>query len=89
MDDSVGMLMLEQLKAIRAEMSGMTAEQRATNERLERLERRQTETEIRLATELIAVAKAIGEVSDLLRDQTDVRLRRCEARLDDLERRSG
>jgi len=89
MDDSVGMLMLEQLKAIRAEMSGMTAEQRATNERLERLERRQTETEIRLATELVAVAKAIGEVRDLLRDQTDVRLRRCEARLDDLERRSG
>ena len=89
MDDSVGMLMLEQLKAIRAEMSGMTAEQRATNEQLERLERRQTETEIRLATELVAVAKAIGEVRDLLRDQTDVRLRRCEARLDDLERRSG
>ncbi len=89
MDDSVGLLMLEQLKAIRAEMSGMTAEQRATNERLERLERRQTETEIRLATELVAVAKAIGEVRDLLRDQTDVRLRRCEARLDDLERRSG
>lgn len=89
MDDSVGMLMLEQLKAIRAEMSGMTAEQRATNERLDRLERRQTETEVRLATELVAVAKAIGEVRDLLRDQTDVRLRRCEARLDDLERRSG
>jgi hypothetical protein len=66
MDDSVGMLMLEQVKAIRAEMSGMTAEQRATNERLERLERRQTETEIRLATELVAVAKAIGEVRDLL-----------------------
>lgn len=89
MDDSVGLLMLEQLKAIRTEMSGMTAEQRATNERLERLERRQTETEIRLATELVAVAKAIGEVRDLLRDQTDVRLRRCEARLDDLERRSS
>jgi hypothetical protein len=36
-------------------------------DRTERVERRQTETEVRLATELIAVGSAIREVRDLLR----------------------
>lgn len=83
------MLMLEQLKAIRAELTEMKVEQRATNERLERLEKRQTETEIRLATELIAVAGAVGQVRDLLKERSEDRLRRCETRLDELERRIG
>jgi hypothetical protein len=38
-----------------------------TNERLSGLERRQTETEVRLATELVAVARAVNDVRDLLR----------------------
>ena len=59
---------------IRDEMRNMGLEQRATNERLDRLtqhvdhlEGRQREDAIRLATELVAVAKAVGEVRDLLR----------------------
>lgn len=54
----------------------------ATNERLDSLERRQTEDSLRLATELVAVANAVGQVRDLLRDQrTDRTL------LDDHEKR--
>jgi hypothetical protein len=37
-------------------------------ERIDRLEGRQTETEVRLTTELVAVAGAVREVRDLLRD---------------------
>ncbi len=40
-----------------------------THERIERLERRQTENAVRLATALVGVADAVGEVRDLLRDQ--------------------
>jgi hypothetical protein len=39
-----------------------------TNERLSSLERRQTEMEARLATELVAVARAVTDVRDLLRE---------------------
>ncbi len=56
------------LREIRDELKG-------TNVRLDRvescvgtLEKRQTETEVRLASELVAVARAVGEVRDLLRD---------------------
>ena len=38
-----------------------------TNDRLDRLERRQSEDSVRLATEVLAVAKAVGEVRDLFR----------------------
>ena len=40
-------------------------ELRQTNERLSGVERRQTETETRLATELVAVARLVGEVRDV------------------------
>ncbi len=53
-----------------------------TNGRLERLERRQTETEVRLATELVAVAGAVHEVRDLLREDRALR-----GKVDDHERR--
>jgi hypothetical protein len=43
--------------------------------RIEGVGRRQTETEVRLAIELVAVAKAVGEVRDLLRDRLDDRAR--------------
>lgn len=39
---------------------------RRTNERLQAIEKRQTESEIRLATELVAVAGAVHEVKELL-----------------------
>jgi hypothetical protein len=57
-------------------------ELRKTNERLDRLERRQTEDAVRVATELVAVAHAVGEVRDLLKE------RRAEReKIDDHERR--
>ena len=51
-------------------------------EHLESLEKRQVESEIRLATELVGVARAVTEVRDLLRDRLDDR-----DRIDDLEQR--
>lgn len=79
------------LREIRDELKG-------TNERLDRveqgvgaLERRQTESEVRLASELVSVGKTIGEVRDLLRDRLDVRDRvdDHEHRIAALERRAG
>jgi chromosome segregation ATPase len=53
-----------------------------TNERIEALHRRQTETELRLATELVAVGSAVREVRDLLREDRALR-----SQVDDHERR--
>jgi hypothetical protein len=64
-----GDLTTQILVQIRDEMRHMRSEQRATNERLDRLETRQTEDAMRLSTELVAVAKAGIEVRDLLRAQ--------------------
>lgn len=50
--------------------------------KLEALGNRQVETEVRLATELVQVARVLGEVRDLLRDRLDQR-----DRVDDIERR--
>lgn len=62
-----------------------------TNERLDRLERRQTEDSVRLATELVGVAKAVAEVRDLLRDNRLDRkkIEDHERRIAKLERRSA
>jgi hypothetical protein len=51
-------------------------------DRIERVEQRETETELRLATELIGVAGAVREVRDLLREDRATRVR-----LEDHERR--
>ena len=53
-----------------------------TNARFESLERRQTEAEVRLSTELIAVVSAVHEVRDLLRED-----RALGDRVDDHDRR--
>ena len=77
------------LREIRDELKG-------TNVRLDRvescvgtLEKRQTETEVRLASELVAVARAVGEVRDLLRDGLALRpqVEDHERRLSALEKR--
>ena len=73
---------IEILKDIRQDMRGLREEARATNERLDRLEHRQVETEIRLATQLVAVTGAIHELRDDLRQD-----RALKARVDDHERR--
>jgi len=60
-------------------------------DRIERVERRQTETEIRLASELVAVGGAVREVRDLLREDRTLRDRvdDHERRLSAVERRTG
>lgn len=66
-------LTLEVLKQIRDEVRKTNAEIRrtneevhTTNERLDKLERRQTSTETRLPTELIAVITAVDRLREML-----------------------
>jgi len=54
----------------------------ATNARLDGVERRQVESEVRLATEIVAVAGAVRELRDVLRVERSIR-----ERVDDHERR--
>lgn len=79
----------DRLEQTNERLGGVERRQEGTNDRLEEtngrlgaLERRTTESELRLATELVAVAKAVGEVRDLLREQTVL-----SPRVDDHERR--
>ncbi|HEY3820693.1 MAG TPA: hypothetical protein VGL81_26185 [Polyangiaceae bacterium] len=53
-----------------------------TNDKLDALWTRQTETEVRLATEIVTLVGAVREVRDLLRDDFALR-----DRVDDHERR--
>lgn len=75
---------LQVLREIRDEL-------KQTNVRLGAVERRQTETETRLVSELVAVAKLVSEVRDVLRDRLDVRDRveEHEKRIAALEHRLG
>jgi response regulator RpfG family c-di-GMP phosphodiesterase len=61
----------ERLEGLVDEVQGLRADtvQRfdETNDRLGRLERRQTEAEVRVSTELVAVVGAVREVRDVLR----------------------
>ncbi|MBI4951665.1 MAG: hypothetical protein HY908_06500 [Myxococcales bacterium] len=77
-------LSLEILKQIRDEL-------KQSNERLDRLERRQTETEVRLATELVAVATAVRDLRDVLLEDRKLRetMNDHERRITVLERRAG
>jgi len=82
---------LQVLREIRDELRELRGDVKGTNQRVEGLERRQTETEVRLASELVAVARAVGEVRDLLHDRLDLqnRIDEHERRLASLESRSG
>ena len=62
-----------------------------TNANVATLARRQTEIEVRLATEIIAVASAVNGVRDLLRERLDDRCRvdDHERRIEALERKSA
>jgi len=53
----------EELRETKSELSVRID---GTNARLERLERRQTETEVRLATEIVALAGSVHELRDVL-----------------------
>src|SRR5271163_5255373 len=75
-----------EVKGIATQIKGLGTEMKegfaAVADRVERVERRQTETEMRLATELVGVAGAVREVRDLLRDELALR-----DRVEDHERR--
>jgi len=75
-------LTLDVLKSIRNEIQGLRGDVRQTNDRLERLDQRQTQSEVRLATEIMEVARAIGAVKDLLQTNLDLR-----PQIEDHERR--
>ncbi len=78
----------EDLVSVRDELR---SEIRGTNLRLDTLERRQVETETRLASELVGVAHVMGEVRDLLRDRLDLRddVRDLDRRVTALEKVLG
>jgi phage shock protein A len=95
-------LTVRALHSLRREVHGLHERVDQTNTRLEqtndRLERHIEETrrgfaslETRLASELVAVGKTLGEVRDLLRDRLDQRdrLDDHEQRIYALERRIG
>ena len=73
---------LKVLREIRDELKGTNVRLDRVESRVAAVENRQTETEVRLATEIIAVARAVGEVRDLLWDGLAIR-----AQVDDHERR--
>ncbi len=69
----------DEMKGMRDEMKGMRSDIQATNERLDatreelsgRLDlvaRRQVESEVRLATELVAVTSAVKQLTQVYRD---------------------
>jgi predicted nucleic acid-binding Zn-ribbon protein len=62
-----------------------------TNERIGHLEKRQTETENRLATELVAVVGAVNSLREAILEDRQLRhqVKDHEARLRELERRSA
>lgn len=76
----------DELKATR---SDLTSRLDQTNERLERLERRQVETEVRLSTELVTVATAITDLSKVLVEDRQLRAQVAnhETRLKALEKK--
>jgi hypothetical protein len=79
---------IEILKGIRDEVHGLREDTHAhfgeTNARLSRLERRQTDADVRVSTLLTGVAGAVDEMRDLLRNDRVLR-----GRVDDHERRLG
>jgi archaellum component FlaC len=77
----------DDVQGVRDEVQGVRDELRTTNtrlDRLERLDRRQVEAEVRLATELLALTNTVRDVRDLVRAD-----RAVHDRVDDHERRIG
>jgi hypothetical protein len=75
-------------KTTRVELSSRLDE---TNDRLTRLDRRQLETEVRLATELVAVSSVISDLKKVMVDDRSLRAQVSdhETRLESLERRKS
>lgn len=82
---------LQVLLQIRDELKGTNAWLDAVEVAVGGLGKRQTEMEVRLATELVAVSSAVHGVRDLLRDRLDDRTRvdALERRVETIERKVG
>ena len=74
----------DEVQGVRDEVRGVRDEVRITNTRIDHLDRRQVEAELRVATELLALSSTVREVRDLLREDRGV-----HDRVDDHERRIG
>ena len=72
----------DEVREVRVGLAGVT-------ERMDRIEHRQTETDLRIATELVALAGAVREVRDAYREDRTLRHRvdDHERRLSEVERR--
>jgi chromosome segregation ATPase len=89
----------DELKTTRTELSSRLDETRTelssrldeTNSRLNHLERRQVETEVRLATELVSVATAIGDLKKVMVEDRKLRAQVSdhESRIKSLERKKA
>lgn len=85
----------DEMRANREEIKRTNEELHRTrlelSERIERLEKRQVESEVRLATELIGVSGAIKELTKLVAEDRQLRAQVTdhEKRLGDLERKAG
>ena len=81
----------ERLDQTNVELRGTKDEVHGLGERADSLERRQLETETRLATEIVAVAQAVREVKDLLAQRLDLndKVQDHEKRIVVLEHRTG
>lgn len=92
--DGVGELRGE-MHAVRAEVAATNARLDATNARLEtsldRIDARATQVELRLATEIVAVAHAVNQLRVALKDRFDdhERVEDHERRIAQLERKSA
>lgn len=60
-----------------------------TNSRLDRLERRQTEADVRVSSEIAAMIDTMNDIKVLLRDYLGTTLRDHEQRITRLEERDG
>ena len=71
-----------EMRGMREDVGGLRGDVREMSARIERIERRQVEADIRLSTEIVSVVGVIQDVRDLLREDL-----RARPRLDDHERR--
>ncbi len=60
----------DEIRTLRSDLGNRIDE---TNSRLDRLERRQAESEVRVATELVAVAGAVNQLRDAILEDRELR----------------
>ncbi len=80
-----------EVRELRTDVGGLRGEVRELRETVVHLEKRQTETEVRLATELVAVAAAVHLVRDELRATRTLngQVNDHERRIRKLEKQTG